>query len=363
MTADSRPACLVTGTVSDYRREPFRALAEAERVEVLAFEDTGPPVAGLSVRNVGQLEAARRIAGGAYRAVICGVGGRIALPGSYLAARRARVPFVLWATIWAHPRTPAHALSYLPTRWLYRHADAVVTYGPHVSAYVEARRAGAGRVFEATQAVDAAHFGAPVGREQRTSARARAGVERDEDLLALFVGRLEREKGVEVLLEAWSRANLSDGARLAFVGEGPLRAQVERAGRGVVALGPAGRAELPALYAAADALVLPSIPTATFREPWGLVCNEAMHQSTPVIASEAVGAAAGGLVRDGRNGFVVPHSDPDALATRLRALAANVDLRRRLGAAAAQDVAGYSFEGWVEGMRRALASVSAGEPR
>src|SRR5207253_4285293 len=99
-----------------------------------------------------QFEAARRVAEGRYRAVIGGLGGRIALPASYIAARRARVPFVLWASLWAHPRTPAHALSYLPLRRLYRSADAVVTYGPHVSAYV--RRRGAHNVHVAPQSVD-----------------------------------------------------------------------------------------------------------------------------------------------------------------------------------------------------------------
>ncbi len=74
--------------------------------------------------------------------------------------------------------------------------------------------------------------------------------------------------------------------------------------------------ELRNLYAACDVLVLPSIPTRTFREPWGLVVNEAMNRGLAVIASDAVGAAAGGLVRDGRNGLVVPAGDPAALAGR-----------------------------------------------
>jgi glycosyltransferase involved in cell wall biosynthesis len=117
------------------------------------------------------------------------------------------------------------------------------------------------------------------------------------------------------------------------------------------------REELPKLYAAADALVLPSVPTATFREPWGLVVNEAMQQGTPAIASDAVGAVAGGLVRDGRNGLVVPAGDADALAVRIRALAMNPQLRERLGEAAREDVQAYSEQAWVDGMRRALAAV------
>ena len=65
-----KPVALVTGEVSPYRREPFRLLDEREGVEVLPW------------RELGQLEPARRIAGGRYRAVICGLGGRVALPAA-----------------------------------------------------------------------------------------------------------------------------------------------------------------------------------------------------------------------------------------------------------------------------------------
>jgi glycosyltransferase involved in cell wall biosynthesis len=129
--------------------------------------------------------------------------------------------------------------------------------------------------------------------------------------------------------------------------------------RGVEALGHVPRNELPALYAAADALVLPSIPTATFREPWGLVVNEAMHQGTPVIASDAVGAAAGGLVTDCRTGFVVPAGDASALAARLTALAGSPGLRERLGQAGRAAVAAHTPAAWAEGMSRALRAVGA----
>jgi glycosyltransferase involved in cell wall biosynthesis len=331
----------VTSVVSDYREEPFRMLAEEEHVEVLAYED------------IGERAAVRRVLSGRYRAVICGLGGRIALPGSYLAARRRGIPFVLWASIWSHPRTPAHALSWLPTRLLYRRADAVATYGPHVSRYVAARRGSEEGLFVATQAVSAEHFGRPISEEERRAAREGAGASED-GFLALFVGRLEREKGVPVLLEAWREAALGDGATLALAGEGP----VPVAGDGVQRLGRVSRERLPALYAAADVLVLPSIRTATFTEPWGLVCNEAMHQSTPIVATDAVGAVVGGLVKDGRNGLVVPQGDASALAARLRAVAYAPDLRARLGAAAHTDVGAYTYAAWVRGMRDALAHAS-----
>lgn len=356
MSADPRPICLVTGAVTAYRLQPFRMLAQREGVEVLAFNDPGPALDGLPVRAVSQAEAVRRAGSGAYRAVIGGLGGRVALPGAYAGARRAKVPFVLWASLWSHPRTLAHALSYGPTRHLYRHADAVVTYGPHVSAYVAARRGGDRDVFEAPQAVSAEHFGAPVSERERSAARRRLGAG-EPGFAALFVGRLEREKGVEVLLEAWRRSSVGAGGTLALAGAGPLEPLIGASGGHVCWLGAVAPAELPALYAATDALVLPSIQTATFKEPWGLVANEAMHQGTPVIASDAVGAVAGGLVRHDRNGLVAPQRDAEALGGLLRRVAGDRALRDRLGAAAREDVAPYSFEAWVAGMRRALAAV------
>lgn len=356
--ADPRPACLVTGTVSPYRREPFRLLAQAEHLELIAFEAGGPPVPDLTVRHMTQAGAVRLVASGRYRAVICGLGGRIALPGSYLAARARRIPFVLWATIWSHPRSAAHALSFLPTRHLYRAADAVVTYGAHVSRYVERHRGARGRVFVAPQAVDTMHFGAPVPDAERAAARERAGAT-EAELLVLYVGRLEREKGVEVLLEGWRRAALGPHARLALAGEGPMAAAVSKRVPEAGLLGQLQPGELPALYCAADVLLLPSIRTATFTEPWGLVVNEAMLQRTPPIVSDAVGAAAGGLARDGHNALVFRAGDAADLAARLERLASDRELRERLGETARKDALLLTPASWAAGMRAALAAVGA----
>jgi glycosyltransferase involved in cell wall biosynthesis len=128
----------------------------------------------------------------------------------------------------------------------------------------------------------------------------------------------------------------------------------------VAALGRIDRNALPPYYAGANVLVLPSLATATFREPWGLVCNEAMHQGTPVIASDAVGAAAGGLVLDGRTGLVFPAGDAEALAARISTLGQAPELRDHLGSAARAHVAEYTPERWVDGMSEALHAVGAG---
>ena len=339
MIVSPKPVALVTNTVPDYRREPFRLLDQAEDVDVIAWQHTG------------QAAAVRQIAGGGYRAVIAGLGGRLALPGAYAAARRAKIPFVLWASLWEHPQTFVHRLSRKPMTAIYRNADAVVTYGPHVSAYVAEQRGSDTDVFEAPQTVDTAHFGREVTRAERDEARARAGATGD-DFLLLYVGRLVAEKGIATLAAAWRGAALP-GAVLATAGAGPEQPPGN-------ALGSVAKHDLPALYAVADALVLPSVRTATFTEPWGLVVNEAMLQRTPVITSDAVGAAAGGLVRHERNGLVVPERDAQALAGAITTLARDPARRAKLGQNAREDVAAYTPKAWADGMRQALRAVGAG---
>lgn len=299
-------------------------------------------------RQAGELYALA--SSGRYRAVVCSTGGRVALPATWAGARRARVPLILWASLWAHPRSVPHAFSYPALRRLYRSADAVVTYGPHVSAYV--RRHGAQRVYVAPQSVDNVFWSSPeasVPSDPKWPAG--AGVK------FLFAGRPAREKGLGVLVEAWSTSGLqAPTAALVLVGAGSTPPWVP-AGGAVVWLPPVAPTELRNFYADADVLVVPSIPTRTFREPWGLVVNEAMNRGLPVISSDAVGAAAGGLVRDGRNGTIVPAGDPVALAAALLRFARDPALRARLGAAGREDVRAHTHEAWAAGFSHALADL------
>jgi len=341
----------VTNHAPPERVEPFRRLAEREQVEYALFGGklrhgaAGAEAPPFPHRLVRERDVHALAASGRFRAVICGTVGRVALPAAYAGARRAGAPFVLWSALWSHPRTVAGGAGWAPLRRIYRHADAVVTYGPHVSAYARAR--GARNVHEAPQAVDNEFW-----------ARAADADERRAPFTALFCGRVEREKGARVLLEAWDAAGLdAPGAALVLVGDGPDRARAATH-RAVQVVGRRSPEEVRNFYAAADVVVIPSIATASFREPWGLVANEAMNQGRPIIATDAVGAAAGGLVRHERNGLVVPAGDADALAGALRRLHDDPELRSRLGAAARADVAPYTFAAWVDGVAAALHSVA-----
>jgi len=347
----ARPVLLVTNHAPPFRLGAFARLHEREDIVVAlvggelrhggaAGGDAELPFPTL---RVGQRAIGRLAASGRFRAVVAGLSGRVALPTAYAGARITRVPFILWATIWRHPRTPAHALSYLPLRQLYRHADAIATYGPHVSAYVRSKGA-RGPVVEAPQSVDDA-FWAAAARPHRIAS-----------FQALFAGRDAPEKGLPVLLRAWEATGLGRrSAALVLAGGGSFPTP-----RGVHAVGALDPAGMRNFYAGSDVVVVPSVPTRDFLEPWGLVVNEAFDQGVPVIATTAVGAAAGGLVQHERTGLVVQAGDAEALTAALARLHGDPALRARLGDAARDAVRAHSHDAWAAGMARALAAAGAG---
>jgi len=360
-----KPVLFVTGYAPDYRVGAFARLHERERIELALFggrrRHGGGEAEGelpFPHRHVRAPELARLAASGRYRAIVCPTGGRLALLATWAGARAGRTPLILWASLWAHPRTAVHALSYPLLRRLYRSADAVVTYGPHVSAYVSAH--GARNVHVAPQSVDNDFWSA-----SETVAPQDPRWPREAAPRFLFVGRADAEKGLAVLSDAWRAAGPELGASaLVLVGAGidaPASAAGERAQAPVVALGRLEQRGLREVYAASDVLIVPSIATRTFREPWGLVVNEAMNQGLAVISSDAVGAAAGGLVRDGVNGLIVPAGDPAALAGAIATLAADAALRERLGERAARDVRAFSHDAWAGGFAVALSSLGLSE--
>ncbi|HTA98508.1 MAG TPA: glycosyltransferase family 4 protein [Solirubrobacteraceae bacterium] len=358
-----KPVLFVTGHAPAYRVGAFARLHQRENVEFALFGGSLKHGGGSTAEDLpfphrhvrehppkGASELYALAASGRYRAVVCPTGGRVAPLATWAGARRARVPLILWASLWAHPRSAVHALSYPALQRLYRSADAVVTYGPHVSTYV--RSHGAKRVHVAPQSVDNEFWSSPDVILPNDP-----GWPTDIGTIFLFAGRPTREKGLGVLVEAWSTSGLqAPTAALVLVGAGSTPPWVP-AGGAVVGLDPVPRKQLRNFYAAADVLVVPSIPTRTFREPWGLVVNEAMNRGLPVIASDAVGAAAGGLVQDGRNGLVVPAGEPVALAAALRELAGDPALRARMGAAGRVDVSTYTYDAWARGFSDALAEL------
>ncbi len=154
--------------------------------------------------------------------------------------------------------------------------------------------------------------------------RARFGVG-PGDLLVTYIGRIAREKNLELLLDAWETlAPVRGGAQLVLVGRGPLEEEINRreiAGVHVTGL-LQGRA-LSEAYASADVFTFPS-PTETF----GNSLLEAMGSGLPSLV-----AASGGVLEfseHGRNAWLVAPDSVEAIEEGLERLLTDAALRRRL---------------------------------
>lgn len=167
---------------------------------------------------------------------------------------------------------------------------------------------------------------------------------RDGKLNVLFVGRLEKRKGLAYLLRAWRlvRRELPD-CRLIVVGDGrPLhgyrRFAVKHGMDEVLFTGYVSADDLLRYYHSCDVFCAPS----TGQESFGIVLLEAMAAGKPIVASAIPGYQE--VVRHGREALLVPPRDEQALAVSLVRLLANAPLRQALGAAGRQRAAEFAWE-------------------
>ncbi len=168
---------------------------------------------------------------------------------------------------------------------------------------------------------------APIPRES-------LGVPSDA-FMVVCVANYRPRKGIEVLVEALAALPAECPVHLVLVGRmdgrqldraidrSPLRDRIHRTG---------ARSDAPAIAAAADAFVLPSIK----REGLARSLIEAMAYATAPVVTDCGGSPE--LVEDGECGFVVPTSDPPALAAALTTLYRDPALRRRFGQAARERI-------------------------
>jgi phosphatidyl-myo-inositol alpha-mannosyltransferase len=166
---------------------------------------------------------------------------------------------------------------------------------------------------------------------------------RDDRVNILFVGRLEKRKGLGDLLRAYElmRARVKN-ARLIVVGDGPLRARAEsfisrHRLPDVVMAGFVPDTVLPRYYDSADIFCAP----ATGRESFGIVLLEAMACGLPVVATEVPGYMS--VLEPGKESLTVRPKAWAELAAALVILARDEELRRRMGAAGSEKARRYSW--------------------
>jgi glycosyltransferase involved in cell wall biosynthesis len=295
---------------------------------------------------------------GNYNVIVKCVNGRFALPVTYILARLRRSRFVLWTGIWTTLDTRFHRLAFPITRWIYHHADAIVVYGEHVKQYLQEQGVPSERIFVAAHAVDNSLYSGEVNPLEQSMIKTTLSLEGRK--VVLYLGRLEAIKGLQYLLHAFAALNVDDSV-LVLAGEGSLSGNLKALARElgieqrVRFVGYVSPEAAKPYYAIADVFVLPSVTMRTGKETWGLVVNEAMNQGLPVIATDAVGAAAGGLVQSGVNGFVVPERDSAALTEAMERILTDDKLKAQMGRSARRIVAGWNNEQMVSGFQRAIA--------
>jgi glycosyltransferase involved in cell wall biosynthesis len=148
---------------------------------------------------------------------------------------------------------------------------------------------------------------------------------REGEVAMLFVGRISKEKNLDLLVAATRRlGEWQTPVRPIFVGDGPYMAEMKRLLGDAIFTGYLGGEELARAYASADFFVFPST-TDTF----GNVILEAQSSGIPVIVSDVGGPR--DLVEHGQDGFITKGLDAADLAVAIRKLAEDPTLRARMG--------------------------------
>lgn len=181
----------------------------------------------------------------------------------------------------------------------------------------------------------------------------KGAVSRDEFVVG-YVGRLERHKGVDVLLRALT---LLPDVKAVVVGAGPAQAQLQAQ---AAPLGPRVRFldfiahdQLPELYRSFDVVAIPSRTTARWKEQFGRVAVEAMASGVPVVASSD--GSLPEVVGDG--GILVPSDDAEALAAAIGRLRDDDDLRAMYAASAYAQARRYAWTAIAQRHRRVYEDV------
>jgi glycosyltransferase involved in cell wall biosynthesis len=240
-----------------------------------------------------------------------------------IAAKRLRLPLLVRGD--SHLDTPRSALKRVVKAVAYppllRFFDAALYVGQRSRAYWTHYHYPASRLFFSPHCVDAEWFAQRATREAREQLRSRLGISHDANVL-LFAGKLLPFKRADDLVRAAAELNRRGRQTTVLIaGAGPTQALVAATARDAEValhlLGFRNQTEMPAAYAAADLLVMPSE-----HETWGLVANEALACGKPVILADSVGCAPD-LAADGIAGRVFAVGNVAALTAAISQIVAS----------------------------------------
>ncbi len=257
----------------------------------------------------------------------------------------------------APPSAAKKCAKYLALRALFRRLAGFLYIGALNKTYYQHFDVPESRLFWCPYTVDNAFFRryAEALAPQRHELRGQWGI-RDDRPLILFAGKLVAVKQPLLLLEAYRRVRRRRSCALLMAGDGPLRGELETEIRrsaipDVHITGFLNQTGIPNAYAAADLLALPSRA-----EPWGLVVNEAMNFSLPIVVSDRVGCGPD-LVSSGVNGEVFEYNSADALERVLERCVSHPARLIDFGRASLQRIRQWGLPETARGITEALSAV------
>ena len=297
-----------------------------------------------------------------YDVFVQGVSGKFFVLITFIIAKLRKKPIILWTGFWNHPQTFFHKITFPIIRFIYLHSDAVVSYGTHVRDYLISIGVEKNKIFVAQNTADNELYNKEVSKEEKNELLKKLDAENSK--IILFVGRLQEEKGVDVLLEAINCKLQIDNCKLIIIGRGEKEEYLKNYCKqnnleNVVFLDYVANSELYKYYNIADIVVVPSITTPNFKEPWGLVVNEAMNQNCVVIASDAVGAAMGCLIEPAKTGLIFPEKDSKKLAENISKVLENEELQNKISTAAREKINNWTYDKMAQGFIDAVNHLRA----
>ncbi|CAL5420206.1 unnamed protein product [Camellia sinensis] len=270
--------------------------------------------------------------------------------GALIIAKLLCVPLVMSYHTHVPVYIPRYTFSWLVTpmwlviKFLHRAADLTLVPSAALAKELEAARVTAGNKIRLwNKGVDSESFH-PQFRSHEMRLRLSDG--EPERPLIVHVGRLGVEKSLDLLKRVM---DMLPEARIAFIGDGPYREELEKMFSGMPAVftGMLGGEELSQAYASGDVFVMPSES-----ETLGLVVLEAMSSGLPVVASRA-----GGLIdiipedQEGKTGFCFNPGDVDDCVSKLKPLLHNRELRETIGKAAREETEKYGWRAATKKIR------------
>lgn len=245
--------------------------------------------------------------------------------------------FILFAEDWwlADNFKTRLALPYM--KCIARYANAVVVAGSRSKKFFEQLGTSPQRIFVGYNSIEPDIFLRSRNIKRASAARI-VSVPPYKGITFLYLGRVVRYKGLDILLRSFvNLENEKKPVRLVVVGDGPFKKECINLARSldiqnIIFKDSVTHQDVVYYFSLADIFVLPArfmFSENVVGEAWGFVVNEALHCGVPVITTKAV-ASAQDLIVSGKNGFVVDSENIEEMTKAMRLFVDDRDLCKRM---------------------------------